>query len=102
MIRQPLAFERTIRNTRDAGQQLLERRVNLEDHPCSALCQQRDIAAKLDRIAQSFLVMQQQALAGDRLLSQPQRLVPASAIQTKRTDLPTPLRFEPARFEITN
>src|SRR5579885_1930422 len=82
------------------AQQRGQRRLHLDDNPRPALRHQRDVAAELERVAESLLGMQEDGLARDLMRSGPQRLREVAKGAGQLRDSPAPFVLAPAAREI--
>ena len=98
--RQGAAARNNLRRPGETAHQLHKRRAHLQDHARAARGDQRRIAAEMDRIAEALLAVQQDGLAGDVALAQPQRLRKIALRRRHVGLLPAPLIFEKAPREI--
>ena len=82
-------------------QQRQQLRLDFADHLGAASGNQPRIADELDGVAKSLFGMQQNGLAGDRLVAQPQRRLGLRAVPGKCAGFPAPFIGLPAGIEIT-
>jgi hypothetical protein len=67
-----------MRHTCKPGHELPQWLLDLKDNASTTCGEQRDVAAKLDRVAQSLLVVQQHRYAVDLLGTKPDSVQPRS------------------------
>src|SRR5262249_15296440 len=78
------------------------RLLDLEDDARAARREQRHIAAVEDRVAETFVAVEQDGLALERLGAVPQRLREAAPRQAERGRVPAPFALREATFEIAD
>ena len=83
-------------------QQRQQLRLNFADDLGALPGQQRRIADELNGVAKPLFGMEQNGLAGDRHLAQPQRCLGLRAMPGKRAGFPAPFICLPARIEIAH
>jgi hypothetical protein len=82
------------------GHEADELRLNLQNHARAKARDQWCIADELDRVAEALLGMEQDGLAAERLIAEPQRRQKASAVPRERGGLPARFVAAPSGEEI--
>src|SRR5260221_3741194 len=98
--RQRFATAEDLRYALDAGQQRLERDLNLEQHRRPEIGHPLGIAHELKRVAETLFRVQQDRAPRDRLSPKPQRLGEIAPPRRPAGLLPPPFKVSPALREL--
>src|SRR5579863_1235748 len=85
----------------DRRRQRLKRRLHLDDNLGAERSHHRHIPQELNGVAETLLGVQQNGLAFDRLLAEPERLIKTARLPLWTWHFPAPLVLFPALFVIT-